>query len=97
MNDSIVLVTIPEKNSSLIQPDPYLVFRHPTNITIIMSEASVEYHITIIAQWIKEIGHPIKIIMSSGGEIYQTTIAHIRKDRITIQLYKKYNLSVKKG
>ena len=87
MNDSTVLVTIPEKNSSSIQPDPYLVFRHPTNITIVMSEASVEYHITIITQWIKEIDHPIKIIMSGGGKIYQTTIAHIRKDRITIQLF----------
>jgi hypothetical protein len=87
MSDREVLVTIPEVNTTSTQSIPYEIFSNPTNITIVMFEAPLEYHVEIIAQWIEEIGHPIKIIISSGGEVYQTTIAHIRKDKITIQLF----------
>lgn len=87
MTDSEILVTIPEKNSTSTQSNPYEVFREPTNITVVLFETSLEYHITITTQWIEEIGHPIKIVILSGGEINQTTIAHIRKDKITIQLF----------
>jgi hypothetical protein len=86
MNDSEVVITIPETNSST-KSIPYEVLKNHTNITIVMFEAPIEYHVKITAQWIKEIGHPIKIIISAGGEVDQTTIAHIRKDKITIQLF----------
>ncbi len=86
MSDREVVITIPETNSST-QSIPYEVLSNPTNITIVMFEAPLEYHVKITAQWIDEIGHPIKIIISGGEEVYQTTIAHIRKDKITMQLF----------
>jgi hypothetical protein len=86
MSDREVVITIPETNSST-QSIPYEILSNPTNITIVMFEAPLEYNVKITAQWIEEIGHPIKIIISGGGEVYQTTIAHIRKDKITIQLF----------
>lgn len=86
MSDREVVITIPETNSST-QSIPYEVLSNPTNITIVMFEAPLEYHVKITAQWIDEIGHPIKIIISGGEEVYQTAIAHIRKDKITIQLF----------
>jgi hypothetical protein len=87
MTDSEILVIIPEKNSTSTRSNSYEVFREPTNITVALFETSLEYHITITAQWIEEIGHPIKIVILSGGEINQTTMAHIRKDKIAIQLF----------
>lgn len=87
MSDSEVLVTIPEANSTSTQSIPYEILSDPTNITVVMSEPPLEYHVKITAQWIEEIGHPIKIIISGGGEVYQTIIAHIRKDKITMQFY----------
>ena len=87
MTDSEILVIIPGKNSTSTKSNLYKVFREPTNITVALFENSVEYHITITTQWIEEIGHPIKIVILSGGKINQTTIAHIRKDKITIQLF----------
>ncbi|OGD53555.1 hypothetical protein A3K80_07265 [Candidatus Bathyarchaeota archaeon RBG_13_38_9] len=87
MSDKEVLVTITNVNSTSTQSIPYEIFSNPTNITIAMYEAPLEYHVKITAQWIDDIGHPIKIIISGGGEVYQTTIAHIRKDKISIQLF----------
>lgn len=87
MSDSEVLVTIPEANSTSTQSIPYEILSDPTNITVVMSEPPLEYHVKITAQWIEEIGHPIKIIISGGGEVYQTIIAHIRKDKITMQFF----------
>lgn len=87
MSDREVLVTIPEANSTSTQSIPYEILSDPTNITVLMSEAPLEYHVKITAQWIEKIGHPIKIVISGGGEVYQTTIAHIRKDKITIQFF----------
>jgi hypothetical protein len=80
MSDSEVLVTIPEANSTSTQSIPYEILSDPTNITVVMSEPPP-------VQWIEEIGHPIKIIISGGGEVYQTIIAHIRKDKITMQFF----------
>lgn len=87
MSDKEVLVTIPETNSTFTQSNPYEIFSDPTNITVVMSDAPLEYQITITAQWIQEIGHPIKIVISGGGEVFQTTIAHIRKDKVTILFF----------
>jgi len=87
MSDSEVLVTIPEANSTSTQSIPYEILSDPTNITVVMSKPPLEYHVKITAQWIEEIGHPIKIIISGGGEVYQTIIAHIRKDKITMQFF----------
>lgn len=87
MSASEVLVTIPEANSTSTQSIPYEILSDPTNITVVMSEPPLEYHVKITAQWIEEIGHPIKIIISGGGEVYQTIIAHIRKDKITMQFF----------
>ncbi|MGB6679901.1 MAG: hypothetical protein WBF08_01080 [Candidatus Bathyarchaeia archaeon] len=87
MSDREVLVTIPEANSTSTQSIPYEILNEPTNITVVMSQAPLEYHVKITAQWIEKIGHPIKIVISGGGEVYQTTIAHIRKDKITIQFF----------
>lgn len=87
MSDTEILVTIPEENSTSTQSNPYEMFSDPTNITVVIFEALLEYHVKITAQWIEEIGHPIKIIISGGGEVYQTTIAHIKKEKITMQLF----------
>ena len=87
MSDSEVLVTIPEANSTSTQSIPYEILSDPTNITVVMSEPPLEYHVKITVQWIEEIGHPITIIISGGGEVYQTISAHIRKDKITMQFF----------
>ncbi|WP_455280267.1 hypothetical protein [[Eubacterium] cellulosolvens] len=87
MSDTEILVTIPEENSTSTQSNPYEIHNNPTNITVVMFEAPLEYHVTLTAKRNQEIGHPIKIVISGGGEVNQTTIAHIIKDKIKIQFF----------